>query len=35
VFFDTSHQLALNAFHGVGFYSSQAFAHVPLPVNTQ
>lgn len=32
VFFDTSDQQALNAFHGAGFYSSQVFSGVSLPV---
>jgi Carboxypeptidase regulatory-like domain/TonB dependent receptor len=35
VFFDTSDQPALNAFHGAGFSTSQAFAGVPLPVTAQ
>jgi hypothetical protein len=35
VFFDSADTTALNAFHGVGFYTSEAFSGVPLPITTQ
>ena len=34
IFFDTPNQQALSAFHGAGFYASQAYPGVRLPVYT-